>query len=283
MSEENHRKIVAFIGEELARGENRTLTSLELVSAPPSSRGSSLQTWDRASDPDAFAGQAQVEGLASKILEIAEGYARDLGGVQRFEIKTTQHMGGRRKMSFRVEDDLDAGGEDQVAVAESPNAQGLTGQLMRHLELKERTMLQMFQASLGTMSRTISDLSAENTTLRRERAAHFSELEANRSLQAQRDLELLERDALVRRKDQLFGEITKLLPVVASRFATGGSDTPAAAESAALRALLGQFGSSLTDEQKTKIATMLTPAQGIMLMEAFRVAGQTGDGDKQTS
>ncbi len=281
MSEENHKKIVAFVNEELARGEHRTLTSLELVSAPPNSRGSSLQTWDRTSDPEAFGGQAQIECLASKILEIAEGFARDLGGVQRFELKTIQHMGGKRKMSFRVEDDLDVGGGDEVAMTDAPNAQGLTSQLMRHLELKERTMLQMFQASLGTMSRTINDLSAENHKLRSERAAHFSELEANRSLQAQRDLELLERDALVRRKDQLFGEITKLLPVVASRFATGGGDAPAVAESAALRALLGQFGSSLTDEQKAKIATMLTPAQGMMLMEAFRVAEQTND--KQTS
>lgn len=283
MSEENHKKIVEFITRQLALGEHRSLTTLELLHAPGNGRGSSLQTWDRSSQAEIFEGQAKIEELASKILEIAEPYARDLGGVQRFMLKTTQHLGGITRMTFRVEDDLDMGGDDQASVAEAPNSQGLTGQLMRHLELKERTMLQMFQASLGTMSRTINDLSAENSKLRAERSAQLAELEATRSMQMERDLNFMERDAVSRRKDQLFNEVTKLLPVVASRFATGGEDAPAAASAAALSALLKQFGTTLTDEQKAKIATMLTPAQGMILMEAFRIAEQSAGDSKPMS
>ena len=42
---------------------------------------------------------------------------------------------------------------------------------------------------LGTLTRTIEDLSAENRRLRQDRNTHFDELEVARSKQAERDLE----------------------------------------------------------------------------------------------
>lgn len=279
MSEEIHTKIVRFLTEEANRELGRSLVALELAAAQPGMAGSSQQTWYRTEEPDLFEGQAQLEGLASKIIQIAEEYARDIGGAQRFELRTTQHLGGKRRTSFRIECDLGSedgtGGGGGGGMIEPPNATGLTGQLMRHLEVKDQTMARMFHTMLGTMSATIRDQAAENERMRRDRAASFTELENHRSQQAQRDLELLEADALNKRKDQLFGEVTKLLPVVASRFATGGDDAPASAEFSALKVLLAQFGQSLTEEQKVKIAAALTPSQGMVLMEAFRVVGQS--------
>ncbi len=270
MSEEIHKKIVAFLVGEFARTEHRSCTLVELLHSPqPGRKGTYLQGWDRKENPAQFEGIGQIEEMTSTILRRAGEYARDLPGSQRFTVWTQQYLGGRQHISFKIEAE-----EDEVLTEEAPTATGLVAQLMRHNEIKERTMMQMLQASLGTMSRTIEDLARENREMRNDRTRHLAELEENRSLQAERDLDLIERNALVQRKDAAFGKVMELLPVVASRFATGG-DAGAQGPPAALQVLIKNLVDSLTDDQKARLGTMLTPNQAILFGEALRVANAT--------
>jgi hypothetical protein len=277
--EETHKKLVTFLSGEFAREKGRQIILLELVHAPqPGSQGTPLQTWDREERPELFEGMSQIETIASSILRLAEEYARDLPGGRRFEVRTRQHLGGRMRTSFKIESDDEALatiGED------APTERGLVSQLMRHLEMNQRTLTMVFQSSLGSVSRIAADLAEENRQLRTERNKQFLEIEDHRSMQAERDLALMEKNALVQRKDKAFGEIIKLLPIVASRFATGGGSSTGA--SVALAALLGELFNSLTDDQKAKLTTVLTPSQAMLLGEALRVAQQSSKSEESSS
>lgn len=276
MSEEIHRKLVAFLSGEFARTENRACVRFDLASAQPGSRGDILRTWDRKENPEVFEGLSSIEPLATEIVRLAEEHAESFGGgAHRFEVRTEQYLGGRQKTSFRIRVDGDAdapgGGDD------APTATGLVGQLMRHLEVKERVQAAMYQTTIGTMSRMISDFSGEARELRLEQRARENELEEARSRQAERDLEGLRQISADKRKDQAFERILALLPVAASRMLGGGSQGDAPGEkqtSAALSILANELADSLSQEQFLRIAGALGPNQQILLGELIRTAKQ---------
>lgn len=278
--EDTHKKLVTFLAGEFARGSGRQITSIELFhQAAPGTLSTPLQAWDREEKPELYeGGMSQIEPLVSSILRLAEEYARDLSSGRRFEVRTRQYLGGRSRVSFKIECEEEA---LTVAGDDTPTERGLVGQLMRHLELKERTMTAMFQSSLGSVSRIAADLAEENRQLRNARNKQLLEVEEHRSREAERDLALLERNSLIQRKDKAFEEIIRLLPIVASRFASGGESGTGA--SVALAALLRELVGSLTDEQKARLSTLLSPSQGLLLGEALRVAQQSPKGDANGS
>jgi len=272
VSEDIHRKLVEFMSREFARTEGRQCNLFELISAQAGMRPDAIRTWDRKEHPEVFEGLANIEALATEISRMAEEHAESFGGgSHRFEVRTSQHLGGRQKMSFRIriEGDTDqAGGED------APTATGLVGQLMRHNEIHMRTAAATYQMTLGVMSRTVQDLAEENQRMRKDRSAHLSELEEARSRQAERDLEGLRQINADTRKDEALKKITGLLPIVAHRL-LGGQDQSAASAGTAMSLLASELADSLNQEQMLKIASALGPNQQALLAELIRTAKDT--------
>lgn len=267
MSEEIHRRIVAFLGGEFARSEGRQCISVELVTAQSGGRGDSLGIWERKERPELFDGMANVENLATDILKISEDHVESYngGGSHRYVIRTKQHLGGQQQHAFR----LFASADESDGGSDPPNATGLVGQLMRHNEIKEKTLVGIVQSTIGTMSHMIRDLAEENREMRRDKNLAANELEEARSKKDERDLESLRQINADKRKDQAFEKIMTLLPVLANRMlgegAVGATPTP-------ISILANELGESLSQEQQIKIASILAPSQIALLVELMKTA-----------
>lgn len=270
MSEELHVKIVGFLRVEFARREGRSCNLVELTHCPTGQRPETLRVWDRKETPELFDELSAIEGLTSEILRIASDHAESFGtGNCRYEIRTTQHLGGRAKHGFRIRVEGDDGVGD-----DPPTERGLVGQLMRHNEANTRLLAQSIQVTISTMNRTISDLSEQNRELVKDRRDHMRELEEARSEQAERDLEGMRQVAADKRKDAAFDKIMGLVPVAASRFLGGGKVEEGANAAGAMAILATELASSLTDEQKARLFQLLSNSQKVLLVELINKASQ---------
>jgi len=299
MSEDLHAQILQFLRGEFGRGEGRQCVRLELLSAQPGLRGDVLRTWDRHEDPEMFVQLGRIEELATSILRIAENHTDSFGaGQHRYELRTDQHHGAKQKLAFRIM--AGAGGGDGTGGGDdAPTAMGMVAQQMRHNELHMRMSAQMYQATLGTMQRQITDLSEENARLRRERAAHYVELEEARSRRDERELAGMRQLAAENRKDAAFGKLLQFAPVIATRLLGQGGETSAGPSNetsvassvpspapSPLTILVGELASSLTAEQVSHIASSLSPGQQMLFVEAMREASRanaTTDGKRPDS
>jgi hypothetical protein len=282
MSEDIHRKIVAFLAAQFGRTEGRQCVRLDLVAANAGSLGTQLGTWDRAEDPALFAELGKIEELTTAIIARSQDHADSFGsGQHRFEVRTVQHLGNRLAHSFRLAagGDMDglSGGDDP------PNATGVLAQQMRHTEIYMRTSMMMTQTTIGTLERQNRSLNEECAQLREERRAHLAELEQSRSAKDEREYAMSMGMAADERKTQAVGKILQLLPVVATKFlgkeAMGGKETP-------LSILISELGKSLTSEQIIQIRSTLSMEQQMLLMEAMQVAQSAEaakDADKDAS
>lgn len=269
MSEELHARVVTFLRAEFARMEGKACARIDLVHAPQGQRPDPIRSWDRKETPDLFDDLSSIETLSSEILQMAVEHAETFGsGNHRYELKTTQALGGRSKVGFRIRVEGDEGdlGDDP------PTERGLVGQLMRHNESNARLMAQMHQVTLRTMTDTIRDLSDDNRRLTLDRRSHLRELEEARSEQADRDLEGMAQVAADKRKDEAFRKVMDLLPVLSSRLLGGGKKEDGADPAGAMAILATNLAGSLTDEQKQKLFLLLNDSQKILLVELVNSA-----------
>ncbi len=271
MSEDIHRKLVAFLAAQFGRTEGRMCTRLDLVAAGHGgAAGTPLGTWARAESPELFAELGKIEELATAIVAQSQDHADTFGtGFHRFEVRTTQHLGAKLAHAFS----LNAGGDVEGtsnAGYEPPNATGAMAQQMRHTEIYMRTQLTLVQTTIGTLERQNRSLNEECVQLREERRAHLAELEEARSNKDARDYEMSMGLAADERKNQAVGKVLQLLPVLATKFlgkeAMGdGKETP-------LSILIAELGKSLSPAQIAQIQSTLSMPQQMLLMEAMRVA-----------
>jgi hypothetical protein len=276
MSEEIHRKIVEFLGKEFSRTEGRQCIACKLVYAQPGSRGDEIRTWDRAETPELFEGLAAIEGLSSEIVRLSQEHADSFGsGKHRFEVRITQHLGGRPKMSFMQYAESD-GGEGDLGEDEPPTERGVLAQVMRHQEVTQRTLTTVYQSALGTMSSMIRDLSEETRALRTDRQRHLLELENARNEESERELAAHIAASAEERKDMALQKVLAFLPVAASRLIGGsggsGGEGKAGDPGAAALMVAGELAQSLDQQQLMKLLPIFTEPQRLLLMEIFSMA-----------
>lgn len=111
-----------------------------------------------------------AKDLADLFTGKAESFAQDLAGIQMFELLA--FYGNRREEeashNFRVVDgELSAGGASR-GVRESPDATGMTAQLMRHLERKDETMLALVQGMTQSLMTRNVRLEEREVVMREE-------------------------------------------------------------------------------------------------------------------
>lgn len=303
MSSDVQQKLLTFLAGEFARPNHQSVVRIDLTFRPPGGyRPDPLGTWtpDDGKSAELFGnrGHVFVERLVGEIIELAENHADSYGqGRHRFDVRATQHMGGRQLHSFVVAPSFD--GDDQAlaqAQLAEPSQANLVGQLMRHLENRDRQAQQERSSYLQAMAHYAQSLRDENISLREmlakrdgERLESMKIVEEAKSEEHKRQIEAATVVADKDRKDFAVKKVFGLLPVAISQGLShlakkskaaknpDGTDAeeevkePTALAKAALRLM-----QSLKASQRDLIEDILTIEQRIMLAEIARVAAEGG-------
>jgi hypothetical protein len=331
MSSEIHEKLLAFLAGALSRGGNEAAMKLQLEYKPKNGyRAETLKQYTRESDPELFilgmvtgprggddadasaqtTNMAFVEAATAEMIDLAESHADGYGeGRHRFVVRVIQHYGTRLTHSFAVlpsfdSEDADAdrslviAGEGSGAsgggqITAQPNATGIIGQLMRHLEQRDRHQEKMLGQFLGAMTNQAAVLREENSSLRDQLAAkdqQFVEwrkqIEEAQSLEHERQIEARVVDAREERKTMATKKITGLLPVLISKMSTPSGPTGgdgkagasgASADQSPLAQVIQRLLISLSKEQQAMLMTVLAMEQQVILFEVGRVIKEAGD------
>jgi len=270
------QRLADFINEQLERDDvPAPLAKLVCVQVVKGNRlGDEIRTITVPAppvDPDT------VERIAEKIVKLATDDAAQLGGtVQRYAVQA--QFGGEEKARARLIFTCAGNADDPAAIStEGPDAEGLTGQAMRHAEF-------FAQLAAGGRTQQVKELQAELAQLRKENADLRSE--QLRSLRITRELYLADADleAKRRRSNAVNGAIERSL----DRFSTfiphavnyfsmqkwGKVIFPDAAQGMAAAKL---FVDSLRDGDIDKIAAAVGPEKAAELVKFATTISQMPD------
>lgn len=281
-TEDNHRRITAFLSSAFAMRENRQCTRVQLTFGRAGAPGDELGNWERKDYPDPdlspFDNLALCEELVTKIVEASERYAETTGmeGNHRFEVRAHQALGGRTKCAFQVF--VDNG--DGTTEGRSPDATGVLAMTIAHTEFFVKQNAAIVGTSIGALKEMVRDLTAENTQLRKERADFFLELEDARSQQSERDLLGIAQTASDERKKLTIEKLLQFAPIIASKLLASGEAGAAANVSGAaapLTLIINELADSMSQEQIMKILPALNAPQQAMFIETFKMARAAAD------
>lgn len=305
---ETHERLLRFLSEEMEREQHHACIKIELLYIPPGEyRRESLKSWHRQSETDKpyfekpKAGAAvYLDRMAAEIIEQAE-YHADSYGAGRHKFKVISHHamgGGRHTHNFVIVPTGDAADGDLIGGTNdlTPTQQGLTLQLMRHLENQQRVNRDMMTSFAGAMREAMSQLredrEADRTLVRqleKDRRDGFAEIEAARSRAHEQEIEAQIVVSESERKTFATKRIMGLLPVVVSRVldshdedredkraGKGKAKEQKPWKPSPLSVALGELAATFDEDLEQAIAAKLTVEQQIMLGEAMRLAKKGG-------
>lgn len=246
-----------FIRQQLFRQREVPLEKFVLRSAGVGSRGSEVESFpvegvtvdNMVTLLDDITGRAQADadGMGSKSMRYVV-----------IAIESGKKDGPRFPFRLRGEgDDGDNDGEDQ------PTPQGLQAQLMRHNEALCRMLVQTSAAAQSSLARRLESVEQQNERLLQQRAEYVAEREEAQSQQQDRDLQLLLANGQEQRADaqqrMIFQKLEAVFPLLMQKL-TGSSVVPPGDSG-----IWQKLATSLTPEQLSGIAGMLTPEQQLQL------------------
>lgn len=252
------RELERFVRQQLFRERAEPISVIELRHAAAGSKGSPVDDFDFAN-----VNTDNVSTFVDDIIGRAQSDANGLGGVQRYEL---QILVGEKKLSARFPFRLRGEDEslDDVSGDESATAKGLMTQLMRHSEQQQRTMISGIGAMTQLMARTIDRQEETIEKLLAERERDRERIEAAKSGEHQRELELMDAHRKEQREEMMLGKINTLFPLLVNKLS--GKDVMTSQE----KSVLAGFVDSLTEEQFHKITSALSPEQQILLFSALK-------------
>jgi len=263
-------KIGDYLRSELVkiRPQGKQISRFSLRHASPGHQGNDVESWDH----DDKMNLDDIGVFANEIAARAQTDADGIGpGVHRYTLQSyigKQPSSGRFVFRIRASEDPD----DEIGGDDSPTTKGLLAQLMRHNEANARTLNTMSSGVVTLLVRRLEAMDSRMSNLEKERAETFLALEAAKSEQHTRDMELMKESNNEERKDAALKKLMDLAPVVVNRIA--GKQLMEAKDP--LSAMVSQLGDSLSQEQISKIASALSPEQQIMFVEAVKTAKERG-------
>jgi len=161
-----------------------------------------------------------LEDVVPMIVEsaksVAEGQGRTKFLLQGFDPDADDACLGTVGFSMEPEEAIDEG---ESVMSEPPTAVGLLSQLMRHNSDLHRQSSGTWGMMFAYMTRMIEKLTDQNEKLSTEKMAAAETMEALISKKHQRDMESREQEADMKRKDEMWGKVMMLLPVVVNKLA----------------------------------------------------------------
>lgn len=217
-----------------------------------------------------------MEALASTIHGRAQMDADGLGpAVHAYVLYSFEKAGEEYRQSSRVifrvrgihDDSFDEIEDVEAEIAGSdPGLKQLTGQLMRHNEANNRTMVGSWGSMLTHMARQMESRDKMIEKMYEQRQKDFEAIERARSEEATRQLEFYKEQSRQQRFDMALRKATTLAPVLLNHL-TGGK---VAGDASPIMLMLKEFKNTLTQDQLMAIAGKLQPAQAIALMEIIK-------------
>lgn len=262
-----NKKLEAWLLSELCkeRPEGQGIRKFELRSAPPGSKGTSIESWPH----EVRLAAEEIPGRALDIMQRAQEDADGQGpGVYRYvvlvHVKGEAKPSGRFPFRVRGDEDLDL---DEGDSENAPTNKGLMMQLMRHNEALARTMTTSAASMANLMSRTMENMGRNIENLLDERMEMYKTLEAAKSDEHNRNMELMLTDGEQKRKDKAFEKIMTLVPLVVNKM-IGAKLLPD--KSDPLMMLLEPLITSMNAEQFQAIQSTLNPEQTMMFIELLQ-------------
>lgn len=269
---EIHGKILGFLMGEWARKDQRQLTRVDLLYAPGGGfKDEEIRSWVRSDQPELFADFVNIEKLVAQIVEIAEGEAdAKPPGKHRFIVRCLQHAGGRPSHSFALSPSYIGGDETALVSSSMPAPRGNEVAVAQVLASNNsqlmRTNQQMFDGTIRVLGQQtmnlhqqVSELTAENALLRKE-------LEEARSNKMDREFNIAMAAEKNQRTNMAFQKLLQIGTVVAAKVGGGGDNNQHPSQSS-LGMLIGEFYTSLRDEQVGALMQTLDMGQKMMFME----------------
>lgn len=188
------------------------------------------------------------------------------GGVQKYVIQgmdEAKHVIGRltvRYTASRTEDELDAGFDSEPATA-----LGITAQLMRHNEARERIDKAGWGAIIQQQRLTIESLTEKNNELIQKHLDMMGVMEELQSMKSERELAVLKESNSMEIKQRIGKTITLLLPALAKKLT--GVDT-AVTDPATVT--MQELVTSLSESQLEALSGILTPEQTLAVLQLVK-------------
>jgi hypothetical protein len=201
--------------------------------------------------------EAKTAELVAEFLTIAQEDADGHRGVTSYCLRAAKGVTqGERSPIFRLRaQESEFGEDDALGDTEQPTKDGLQAQLMRHLEVKDRTMAQMFEV--------VTRSSIERERGMQEQIRHYEDRHWDTVLRAeelaserdQRETAKIQAIAFEKRKDELLKMLKPLVPLAMSKF----SGTPKDAKPVLWLESLKEILAQTSPDDMGKIAEILGP------------------------
>lgn len=225
-----------------------------------------------------------VRDCADALEAMVNDDAAGMGGMQRYVIESwhDDSESASARFALRVQGydpDVDNMDSDD---AEPPTKAGALSQQMRHNEMIMRTLVAGMGGAIQSLQRSASRNAELVEKLMEQRLEDFRVVEEAQSRKHERELELLERNAEIDRKDLLMEKGLTLLPAVVNRMAGKQILAAPSPRDAMLKGLV----ETLTPQQLNGVASQLSGEQQIVLLELIqayqddekRSSGGSGNG-----
>lgn len=225
-------------------------------------------------------GELKVEKVtADDVREIADNLdnmvaddASGMGGMQRYVIESWHDDGetASARIALRIQGydpDIDNMDSDD---AEPPTKGGILGQQMRHNEIIMKTLVAGMGGAIQSLQRSAARNAELVETLMSQRLEDFKVVEEALSHKHEREMELMEKNADIERKDKLVEKGLTLLPAVVNRISGKQLIAAPSPRDEMLRSLV----ETLTPDQLQGIAGQLNPEQQIVLLEMLQAYQQ---------
>ncbi len=226
--------------------------------------GADVATFEAGSEFDDDA----IESVVSDIGGACEGDASGLGGgLQRYLVLPRygdkERSRGRFILRVIVRDDEET---DTLMDSEPPNKAGITTQLMRHVEAKERVMMASLGQMMGIQQRTIQRQSEQLEAIMTKQMDMIATMEELAQAKHEREIETKREEGRAAAQAVLLEEATNIIPIVKAKLlgsATGLKQTPS-------EEMVEKLFTTLTEEQMNVLIGTFRPDQQALLFEIYQ-------------
>lgn len=263
------KSLERFLRQQLFRPRDTPLERFVLRHAGVGSKGAEVEAFPVPVELDGDNVGIFLDEICGRAQADADGLGSKLQRYMLVACEAGRRDGPRFPFRLRGEGDDDGDGDGE----EAPTQQGLVAQLMRHNEAMMRMLVTTSGQVAATLSRRLEQSEKFNETMIEQRHQYLQTMEETKSLQHERDMQLMLESGREERKGQLVKRLESLIPVVMAKMS--GQEV---APTGPLGDVFQSLARSLSPDQLQAIAPLLSQEQQVLLITLLQAA-QTRQGE----
>lgn len=254
-----------FVRQQVFRNRSVGLEKFVLKSAALGGKGAPVDDFPIPPDVNNDTIGMFIEEICQRAQSDADGLGSKLQRYILVALEPGEREGPRYPFRLRGE----GGGDDEVEDGEEllPNDKGLALQAMRHNEALMRMFVMSQGALVNSLAKRLESTERMMDSMVSQKYKDIEVLEAAKSQQHERDMQLMLASGAEDRKGEAFKKLDLLFPLVINKLA-GKPVLPVGPEGDIFKTL----ADSLTPEQLQALAPLLSQEQQLLLMTLLRAA-----------